>query len=247
MKTRDGFKMCYNLQTGVSDKHKMITYARATQDQNDLNRLAENIREQSQEIDLEPKTSVADTGYFSITEINKVEDKGLFCYIPIPKTKKPVFNYNEKDDIYLCPENKKCINVNRKRKSGNREYNIYLCKDCKNCLSKKKCNLKESTNTKEIWIDTNKEEIDNFKERMKSKEAKEIIKLRKGIVEHPYGTIKMLFGKLGFIVTGLASVQTEIDLVTTAYNIKRLLKVEKNKDVLFKQLEVYFNIEKIMI
>lgn len=245
MKTRDGFRMCYNLQTGVSDRYKMITYAQIVQKQNDLNRLSDNIKEQKEEIGLVTEISVADGGYYSDMEITKIKREELSCFIPIPKTRKAVFIYNEEDDTYTCPENRICIKLNSKGKSKDKVYYIYECKDCGACPSKKGCNIKETTNKKRIWIDDkiNKKDTSEFKKKMNTKEARKIIKRRKEIVEHPYGTIKRWFGKLGFLVTGLRSVQTEIDIVTTAYNIKRLLKVENNKEILFQQLEVYFNIK----
>ena len=40
-----------------------------------------------------------------------------------------------------------------------------------------------------------------------------------------WGTIKYLMGKIPLLLRGLDNVRTEINLYTTAYNIKRLLNI----------------------
>ena len=251
MKTRDGYKMSYNIQTGVDNKYKMITYANATQKQNDLNILSENIKKQVDEINLKPCKIVADSGYYSALEVTNVKsDKNMSCFIAIPdKWQKSDFIYDENNDTYTCIEGKILSKSKTKRVHHKKEYYEYKCLECKDCSSKIKCGLKENSKYKRLTIGLNisQKEVDNFKKDMKTEKAKSIIRKRKEIVEHPYGTIKRWFGKLGFIVTGLKNVQTEINLVTTAYNVRRLLNVQINNNLLFEQLELYFNFKNIEI
>jgi hypothetical protein len=58
---------------------------------------------------------------------------------------------------------------------------------------------------------------------MEGKYAKEKIRERKTVVEHPFGTIKMLMGKFNLLLKGKKKVQTEFDYYTAAYNLKRLI------------------------
>jgi len=53
----------------------------------------------------------------------------------------------------------------------------------------------------------------------------EKMKLRKQLCEHPFGTIKRFFGYTYFLMKGLAKVRCEWSLMTTAYNLKRVLKL----------------------
>jgi len=244
MKTRDGYKMCYNLQAGVNRKNKMITYAAVFQQANDKNLLERNIEAQVEEIRLRPKEAVADKGYDTSDTILSSNNDTLI-YLPEKKEDKS-FKYDYEKDLYICPKGKKLEYTNRNRVSRKREYKIYFCKDCKGCNIKTTCTTEKSRGRTK-WRDVDEEKIQEFRKKMKTKKSKEKIYLRKQLVEHPFGTIKSWFGKLGFIVTGIEAVQTEIDLVTTAYNIKRLNKVESNYDFLLKQLEVYFNIDKTAI
>ena len=52
-----------------------------------------------------------------------------------------------------------------------------------------------------------------------------IMKLRKALVEHPFGTIKRWFGYTYFLVKGLDQVRTEWTLITLSYNLKRVLNL----------------------
>lgn len=244
MKTRDGYKMCYNLQTGVNHKNKMITYAGVFQQANDKNLLERSIEAQVDEIRLRPKEAVADKGYDTSSTILFSNDE-TSIYLPEKKEDESL-KYDSENDLYICPKGNKLEYTGRNGFTKKREYKIYFCKNCEGCSIKKTCTTEKSRGRTK-WRDVEEEKIQEFRRKMKTKKSKEKIYLRKQLVEHPFGTIKSWFGKLGFIVTGIKAVQTEVDLVTTAYNIKRLIKVENNQDFLFKQLEVYFNIDKLAI
>jgi len=51
------------------------------------------------------------------------------------------------------------------------------------------------------------------------------MKLRKALVEHPFGTIKRALGYTYFLVQGLEMVRAEWTLITLCYNLKRVLKI----------------------
>jgi len=44
-------------------------------------------------------------------------------------------------------------------------------------------------------------------------------------VEHVFGVLKCWMGKIPLLLRGKEKVQTEINLYTTAYNLKRLIKL----------------------
>ncbi len=51
------------------------------------------------------------------------------------------------------------------------------------------------------------------------------MKLRRRIVEHPFGTIKAWMGSTHFMMKRLRNVKTEISLHVLAYNIKRVMQI----------------------
>ena len=52
-----------------------------------------------------------------------------------------------------------------------------------------------------------------------------IIRLRKQLCEHPFGTIKRFFGYTHFLLKGLPKVRAEWSLMTLVYNLKRVLNL----------------------
>ena len=85
---------------------------------------------------------------------------------------------------------------------------------------------------------TNQESRDSFKQKMRTKLGKSKMKLRKSIVEHPFGTIKTWMGKTQFLLRGKEKVKTEMSLWVTAYNFKRLFNIE-NFDALMGKIATY--------
>lgn len=51
------------------------------------------------------------------------------------------------------------------------------------------------------------------------------MKLRRRIVEHPFGTIKAWMGHTHFQMKRLKNVKTEISLHILAYNLKRVMQI----------------------
>jgi hypothetical protein len=55
---------------------------------------------------------------------------------------------------------------------------------------------------RKIDIYVRKEDIDEYKKKIRSKEGKELIRRRKAICEHPFGTIKRSLGYNYFLLKG---------------------------------------------
>ena len=75
---------------------------------------------------------------------------------------------------------------------------------------------------------------DDYKEKMHSKFGKAKLSQRRSLVEHPFGTIKYLMGKIPLKLRGSRKVSTEINLYTTAYNLKRLINLELFETIIEK-------------
>jgi len=53
----------------------------------------------------------------------------------------------------------------------------------------------------------------------------EKVKLRKCLVEHPFGTIKRHWNQGFFLTRGLSKVKAEMSLTVLAYDIQRVVKI----------------------
>jgi len=245
MKSRDGWIPGYNGQTVIDKKNKMIAIAEITTQANDINELKKNIDNLKEQLNIEPEIIEADKGYANINEIKEIEDNSKTkCYIPLPENKKKKddkkngisFIYNKKNDEYECSQGKTLKLKQRNKKKRKSFYNIYQCEDCENCPLKPKCT--KSKKGRIIHRNNNQDWSDKYKERIKGTQALTKNKERKTIVEHPFGTIKWIMGKLHFILTGKDKVQTEFNLYTTVYNFKRLINID-NMELLLKKAENY--------
>jgi transposase len=233
MKSRDGKMPCYNVQTGVDAKHHMITLAEATTDECDINLLKGDFQNLQEQLGFRPKEIEADKGYGNVNQIKEIQETSdTICYVPMqePPTKKTdrengvEFIHNADNDTFTCPNNKILQLYTKGFRQQDQTYNIYKCKDCFGCPIKSRCT--KSKTGRAIKVNVNHQWIDHYREWIGKKENIEKIKHRKSIVEHPFGTIKMIMGKFCFLLRKKHKVQIEVDLYTTVYNLKRLINIE---------------------
>ena len=245
MRSRDGKMACYNVQTGVDAKYHMIAMAQVTTDECDINLLKPDFESLTEQLGDTPGEIEADKGYGNVNQIHDlVETLGTTCYVPMqePPTKSKdkgndiEFTYNADNDNFTCPNNKKLLLYSRNFKQDGQTYNIYKCHDCVGCPIKDKCT--RSKTGRAIKVNVNHEWSEGYREWINRKENLEKVKQRRTIVEHPFGTIKMMMGKLCFLLRKNYKAQIEVDLYATAYNIKRLINIE-NMQYLLQKVNEY--------
>lgn len=245
MKSRDGKMPCYNVQTGVDEKHHMIAIAEVTTDECDINLLQNDFKILTEQLGFTPNEIEADRGYGNINHIKEIkETSDTICYVPLqdqPSKKQDKengieFHYNTDNDTFTCSNNKTLQLHSKDYSQGDQNYNIYKCQECFGCPIKSKCT--KSKTGRAIKVNVNHEWIDNYREWLEKKETIERIKQRKTIVEHPFGTIKIMMGKFCFLLRKKYKVQIEVDLYATVYNLKRLINIE-NMESLLQKVEKY--------
>ena len=241
MKCRDGKMPCYNVQTGVDAKHHMIAMAEVTTDECDINLLETDFKNLTEQLGITPEEIEADKGYGNINQIKEIQETSdTTCYVPMqePPSKKQdkengiEFIYNTDNDTFTCSNNKILQIHSRDYKQDDQTYTIYKCHDCIGCPIKNKCT--KSKTGRAIKVNVNHEWINNYRKWLEKKETIEKINQRKTIVEHPFGTIKMMMGKFCFLLRKRHKVQIEVDLYSTAYNLKRLINIEDMEYLLQK-------------
>ena len=104
---------------------------------------------------------------------------------------------------------------------------------CKACPLKSSC-LSDKTFYKQMYRWEFESIIDDYTIKMNTDEAKDIVKKRGSIVEHPFGTIKRTLGWDHFLVRSKEKVLGENALIMFTYNFRRLLNLIGI--VLFKKL-----------
>lgn len=240
VKGREGKFPGYNIQVGVETKGHFIMTDRVTTDTNDMQQLQECIKSVTEETGVSPTEILADKGYSNTTQILEIEKDGTAkCYIPLIKTKRDKtenedirFVYDKNSDTYTCSQGKKLLLYARNVKHSGAYYNTYKCHECKGCQAQDKCTKSKTGRILKRNVDQDR--IDQYKEKIAGDYAKEKIRERKQVVEHPFGTIKMLMGKFNLLLKGKIKAQIEFDYYTTAYNMKRLIGCAPMSELIIK-------------
>ena len=231
MKTKDGFLPSYNVQTTVDNSSHFITTCEVTDNPNDYYSLKENIDTLTEQLEIVPEIILADAGYANEDDIQSLEKDDMTCVVPFPsepESKKIQrdsgisFTYDQTVDCFRCSHGKSLLLVKRNCRKRNHRYNKYQCRECGGCPAKGVCT--KSATGRIIYRRVDGAWLKAYLERTQTKAFKEKFKMRKCVVEHPYGTMKYLMGHIPILLRGKRKVQIEMDLYSTAYNLKHLFK-----------------------
>ncbi len=231
-------QISYNSQIAVDNSYKLIVATEITPHGNDMQELHKMAIETKKVVgDKVDTTFVGDTGYYSANEIKKTQEENIKVFVPVPNREKVQkdkglysqndFIYDKENNYYICPNKQILSQANYIRiRKHNIKYYSYAGKSkiCKACRLKDKC-IPTKTAYKTISRSELAETIENYVQKMKSVEAKKIIKKRGSIVEHPFGTIKQNLGWTHFLVRGYEKVEGENSLIMFTYNFKRVLNL----------------------
>ncbi len=236
MKTRRGKDVAYNVQIVTDAKHKLIVTHEVTNigaDQGQLHSIALQAKEL---LDVDKLKAIADAGYWSRDSIKKCDDDSIETYVPHPtrscnKKKgmftKEDFQYSPDNDTYRCPAGQTMTYRGTRIASGKTERK-YMTNACYTCAIKPKCTRAKRKRYINRWIhESVMEELDKRVERNPEK-----IKLRKALVEHPFGVIKHWMGHHHFLTRGMDKVSAEMSLSVLAYNLKRVLNIVDFKELM---------------
>ena len=219
----------FNAQTAVDAKHKLIAAADVTNEETDLQQLANVARQAKENLGVEKLEVVADQGYYSNTEVSRCVEHGITPYVAKPDTSantklglfgKSQFTYDAAKDLYVCRAGQELTYRFNTEEKG-RQLRYYRARDCRSCALKKQCTRNRGNRT--ITREENEAVMEAMAARVAA--APEKMQLRKQLCEHPFGTLKRWFGYSYFLVKGLERVRTEWSLMTLAYNLKRVLNL----------------------
>jgi hypothetical protein len=225
MKGRQGQHVCYNVQVAVDDKHKLVAEFAVTNEENDVNSLAAVAQGAKQELAVEQLKVCADRGYYNTAQIKECEDAGIEVYMERPRAKQkdgifPLewFTYDESKDVYECPAGK-CLSFRVVDKS--KQVRCYWTEACRACPLKSQCTTGKGP--RKIKRAVGQAAADRMFQRVA--QQPEILRLRKELVEHPFGTIKRWMRQDHFLTRGREKVSGETSLTFLAYNLKRVISI----------------------
>lgn len=232
MKTSKGMDVCYNVQTAVDSKHKLIVAVEVTNETGDQELLAKVARGAKAGLGVEELTVVADGGYFASELIKECEDEKITAYVPMPELgnakrrglfTREDFAYDAERDLYVCPHGAELTVKPKTKRQGrySKEFRVYATAKCKGCPLRAQCTTSKYGRKIKRWV--HHAVLDRLKERLRA--APEMMRRRKALVEHPFGTIKVAMNHERLRLKGLKHVATEIRLSVLSYNIKRVISI----------------------
>ena len=221
-----GSTVSYNVQAAVDAKHSLVLDTEITNTTSDLNALGTMAIKAQEALDRRELHVVADKGYYNGKEVLACDSIGVTAYVAKPLTSantarglygKERFSYDALQNCYHCPAGKKLTYRFSTNELG-RPIHYYRASDCKACPLKAKCTRNKQSRT--ITRLAFEEVQEAMAERVRRNP--QIMRRRKAIIEHVFGTIKRSLGYDYFLCRGFRKVATEVHLTVLAYNLKRV-------------------------
>lgn len=231
MKVRGGgTAVSYNVQIAVDAQHHLIVAYEVTNEANDLNQLSGMAQAAQEALGAKALEVVADKGYYDGVEIAACVEAGITPLVPRTTGSKNEkaglfsgdrFPYDAAQDVYTCPA-KQALAFLRTEQHDGRLMRLYAnAPACRACPLASRCH----NNERGRYIRRAPEAalLERMGERVRREP--EWMRLRKSVVEHPFGTIKHAMEHRHFLLRGKQKVRGEFALATLAYNLKRSVSV----------------------
>ena len=176
-----------------------------------------------------PFEVVADMGYYHGDEVKVCVEAGITPYVARPITSankklglfsKDDFHYDGATDIYQCPAGE-LLTFRFETVEVGRHIRYYATSACKACARKQACTRSKEGRRITRWVDEHL--LEEMAQRVRRRP--EVMKRRKMLVEHPFGTMKRWWDAGYFLLRGLEKVRAEFSLTVWAYNLRRVLNI----------------------
>jgi len=223
-----GYDVCYNVQTAVDEKHGLIVGYEVTDCANDYTSLSEMSMQAKETMQVKELTVLADTGYSSGVELNTCEQAGIKCYVPAKKLShqpederfhKEKFIYDAESDTVTCPMGNQMTYIKTKPRNGNRAYTNRAA--CRNCPCKQLC----TKNKYGREYERSPYQADIEQAAARARENPDLYSRRKELSEHPFGTVKSVWGYGQFHCRGKTKTAFEAGLAFLSFNIRRAITI----------------------
>ena len=233
MVKKGSFDYSYNGQISVDKDNQIIVGQHLSLNANDKKEVKPGLKEIKKTTGSLPVIMSLDNGYMSGNNLEALANEKIDEYISTAMVKKKSikesnrliiksdFNYDEKNDCFICPANqilnlKSSTKNHKKIYQGNKEY-------CDVCPYKSRCCGSPTGKPRTISSDDKEPLRQKMNIKMEQKSSKEIYKKRKIIVEPVFGHLKNN-GFTTFSMRGFERSSGEFSLVCAVHNLKKIVK-----------------------
>jgi len=221
------FDARYNVQCVADAKNYLIVDYNVTNNCNDKGHLKDMADRAKDVLEVDKLNVLGDKGYYDGDDITACERDKTTCYVAKPlapgtnleQFRLDKFLYDKESHTYTCPMRKILQHTYYQTVNGV-PMPVYENYDaCRTCVVKSLCT--GNPKGREIIRQPNQDTLDEVNKR--TKENSELYKKRGHIVEHPFGTIKSVWGFRNFLCRGFRMVRAEMALTCLAYNFRRVV------------------------
>jgi transposase len=220
-----GHQVAYNAQIAVDAEHHLIVAFDLTNECNDHRLLHPMAEQGKQALAVESVTAVADSGYSNGEHGERCEQAQITAIVPRAQTVNPKgeqyfgrdrFSYDAQSDSYQCPAGATLSVGKVSYTEAKKEY--WNSEACGQCALRPQCTAASKRSIVRSFHEDAREAMHH-----RAVSDPEWMKLRRCLVEHPFGTMKWLMGYPRFLVRGLVKAKSELALTVLSYNLKRLI------------------------
>jgi transposase len=230
-KGRQGSHAGYNVQVVTDEKNGLIVHADVVAESNDKNQFSSQIDQANKNLKDQCKAACGDSGYHNVNNLSESVEKGMTVIVPSQKQasdnptedcfSKENFTYDEDNDAYICPEGHIVRFSHYSKKKDHDVYRMEVPSICRECPHWGVCTKgKRGRTINRLKNEACQKKLASIYE---SDYGQNIYKKRKMKVELQFGHIKRNLRGGSFLVRSLKSVQGEMAIYASCFNIARMI------------------------
>ena len=249
MKSSQGIVTGYNaqamvspLQPSVGASGMFVTAADVVDEPNDSAQLVPMLEQSEETTGARAQVTLADAGYHSGSALDECARRDRKLVMPESSRRraqhhpyhKDRFIYDQCNDSYLCPHGQTLTPVGSIRSPNGTPRRVYRASaaTCQACPAFGVC-TNDLLNGRALTIGPHDAVLRRHRTWMSTREAQEISKRRKQLIEPVFGIIKEQQGARRFLLRGLVNVAAEWTLLATAFNLRTLWRIWRSGAVGF--------------
>lgn len=235
----DKIKPSYNVQAAIEKGPGLIVAYNTSDTPTDNEHLESMVEKTKENTGIKPSEVDADSGYYSNAFVANLEKEQIDTCIPDSQTAsflrkatsatadrytQDKFQYNPKQDSYICPQNKALI-FRREYLAGRNKNTAKMVKEyvskelCTSCLEATKCLTHPKVKHRTLTVDPNYKTLLITKEKFKKQEYRQRYKERGAFIERIFGHFKKNLKFTQFHLRGKAKTDVEVALLCMGFNL----------------------------
>jgi len=238
-----GYGPNYNVQISTEAKNKIIVGVGVSQNSSDSGELMPAVERIEQTVGKTPEQLVTDGGFTNRQNIIESADKGIDLVGSFPEHNEQsegqlkrrgvapefypqAFQYDTQQDSYRCPAGETLRHTGQENRPGVIQHQYRAeASICAQCRFKEQCCPQNASKGRSITRAVEAPQVQQFKQKMQTQQAKAIYRQRGAIAEFPNAWIKEKLGLRQFHVRGLIKAKLETLWVCLTYNIQQWIRL----------------------